>query len=233
MHAPPLELKQKTGFTLLEIMISIFIFSIIITTVFASYRSVFFSAEKINAGLDLYGMTGSCLNRISLDLNGIAISHLPEYTKPEFDSIPDPYRVVGDRSDMSGADFPRLRFSSRSHVPLDGSVYESVAEIVYYVSEDEGSGYMLRRSDRLYPYGPPEEQADDPVLCEKLKSLVFTYYDTEGESYDSWNSESEDVSYATPKSINILLEVGDEGVASRLFETMVMLPVVREAIDKK
>ena len=73
------------------------------------------------------------------------------------------------------------------------------------------SGYILRRSDRLYPYEPPEEQADDPVLCEKLKSLVFTYYDNEGEAHDTWDSESEDVAYATPKSINILLEVGDEG----------------------
>ncbi len=211
MHALRLKHSPKAGFTLLEIMIAILIFSIIITTVFASYRSVFFSAGKINASLDLYGMAGSCLNRISLDLSGIAIAQVPEYTKPEFDSAADPYRVVGDRSDLSGADFPRLRLASRSHVPLEGSAHEGVAEIIYYVSENEESGYILRRSDRLYPYEPPEEQADDPVLCEKLKSLVFTYYDNEGEVHDTWDSESEDVAYATPKSINILLEVGDEG----------------------
>ena len=231
MRVPCLKHSHKTGFTLLEIMISIFIFSIIITTVFASYRSVFFSADKIDAGLDLYGMTGSCLNRISLDLSGIAIAQVPEYAKPELDSTPDPYRVVGDRSDLSGADFPRLRLASRSHVPLDGSAHESVAEIIYYVSEDEESGYRLRRSDRLYPYKTPEEQANDPVLCEKLKSLVFTYYDIEGETHDTWDSESKDVAYATPKSINIRLEVGEEDAVSKVFETMVMLPVVREALE--
>jgi general secretion pathway protein J len=219
------------GFTLLEIMISIFIFSIIITTIFASFRSVFFSADKINAGLDLYGMTGSCLNRISLDLSGITIAQPPEYTKPGFDSSPDPYRVVGDQSELSGADFPRLRLTSQSHVPLDGSVHESVAEIVYYVSEDEQNGYQLRRSDLLYPYTPPEEQAGDPVLCEELKSLVFTYYDIEGTAYDTWDSESESTAYATPKAINILLEVGDEESITMVFETMVMLPVVREALE--
>lgn len=230
MHASRLKHSREAGFTLLEIMISILIFSIIITTVFASYRSVFFSTGKIDANMDLYGMTGSCLNRISLDLSGIAIAQIPEYTKPEFNSTPDPFRVVGDRSDLSGADFPRLRLASRSHVPLDGSVHESIAEIVYYVSEDEESRYNLRRSDRLYPYEPPEGEADDPVLCEKVKSLVFTYYNNEGESYDTWDSESEDVAYATPKSIHIQLEVGEEGEASMVFETMVMLPVAREAI---
>lgn len=230
MHAPRLKHSRENGFTLLEIMISILIFSIIITTVFASYRSVFFSTGKIDANMDLYGMTGSCLNRLSLDLSGIAIAQVPEYTKPESNSTPDPFRVVGDRSDLSGADFPRLRLASRSHVPLDGSVHESVAEIVYYVSEDGERGYELRRSDRLYPYEPPQEGADDPVLCEKVKSLVFTYYNDEGESYDTWDSESEDVAYATPKSIQIQLEVGEEGEASMVFETMVMLPVAREAI---
>ena len=231
MRVPCLKHSQKNGFTLLEIMISIFIFSIIITTVFASYRSVFFSADRIDAGLELYGMTGSCLNRISLDLSGIAISQVPEYAKPESDSTPDPFRVIGDQSDLSGADFPRLRLASRSHVPLDGSAHESVAEIIYYVSGDEESSYSLRRSDRLYPYETPEEMAHDPILCEKLKSLVFTYYDNEGEAHDTWDSESRETDYATPKSINIQLEVGEEGAVSIVFETMVMLPVVRGALE--
>lgn len=231
MHASLLKHSHKAGFTLIEVMISILIFSIIITTIFASFRSVFFSADKIDVGLDTYGMAGSCLNRISLDLSGITIAQPPEYTKPEIDSPPDPYRVVGDQSEVSGADFPRLRLASRSHVPLDGSVHESVAEIVYYVSEDEENGYNLRRSDRLYPYTPPEEQAGDPVLCERIKSLVFTYYDNEGTAHDTWDSESKDASYATPKAINILLEVGAEESVSMVFETMVMLPVVREAMD--
>ena len=138
---------------------------------------------------------------------------------------------MGDQLEVSGADFPRLRLASRSHVPLDGSVHESVAVIVYYVSEDEGNSYNLRRSDRLYPYTPPEEQAGDPVLCERIKSLVFTYYDNEGTVHDTWDSESKDASYATPKAINILLEVGAEESVSMVFETMVMLPVVREAME--
>ena len=47
----------------------------------------------------------------------------------------------------------------------------------------------------------------------------------------SWDSESQDVDYATPRAINILLEVGEEESVSMVFETMVMLPVVREAIE--
>ena len=88
MHATRQRPRHKAGFTLLEIMISILIFSIIITTVFASFRSVFFSSDRIDTNLDLYAMVGGCLNRMSLDLSGIAVAQPPEYTKPEFDSSP-------------------------------------------------------------------------------------------------------------------------------------------------
>ena len=64
-----------------------------------------------------------------------------------------------------------------------------------------------------------------------MKSVVFTYYDNEGTAHDTWDSESKDVAYATPKAVNILLEVGEEESASMVFETMVMLPVIREAME--
>jgi prepilin-type N-terminal cleavage/methylation domain-containing protein len=41
---------QDIGFTLLEILIAIFIFSVIVTTIFASYNSVFSNSKTIDQG---------------------------------------------------------------------------------------------------------------------------------------------------------------------------------------
>ena len=223
---------KRDGFTLLEIMISILIFGVVITTVFASYRSVFFSTDKIHDGFDLYGMAGSCLNRMVLDINEAVIALPPEWEKPDVDSDPHPYRVVGDQSNGLGGDFSQLRLASRAHVSLDGTLQEGIAEIVYYVSEDAEGERVLRRADRLYPYEKEEESAADPILCEKVKSLVFTYVDEEGDTHQEWDSESEGDGYATPKGVQILLEVGDAESESFFFDTMVTLPVVREAIEE-
>jgi general secretion pathway protein J len=231
MHGCRVKTDCKRGFTLLEIMISMFIFGIIITTVFASYRSVFFKTDKIDTGLDFFAMAGSCLNRIALDLNGVAITLEPEYSKPELDSSPDPYRVVGDVLDISGANFSRLRLASRSHAGLNSTMHEGIAEIMYYVEEDQAGDLVLRRSDHLYPYPLPKEEIQDPILCEKVKSLVFTYYDLAGEAHEMWDSESEEQGFATPKSIHIRLEIGREELESLVFNAMLMLPVVREAIE--
>lgn len=222
-------MKSHAGFTLLEILIAIFIFAIIITTVFASYNSIFSGAETMDQDIKSYEMAKSCLNRMIIDLESIYVSLPPQFKPPEFDDQPDPYRIVGDSVYLKTTEFPKLRFASLSHLALSGKTENGIAEIVYYAQDTEERGFVLRRADSLEPYQPFEEKSSDPVLCEGIESLTFKYYDQEGEEYDLWDSDAEDWRYATPKTISIKLELGGSG--SLLFETMVTLPVHREKIE--
>jgi general secretion pathway protein J len=221
--------KPKSGFTLMEILLAIFIFSIIVTTVFGSFRAVFSSTGRIEDGIKTYVMAKNCLNRMILDLQSIQIAMPPAYRKPNFNSDPDPYRIVGDASSAGSLSFARLRFTSLAHVSFGADTRKGIAEIVYYVQETENDAYVLRRSDTLYPYQDFEEKASDPVLCERVKSLTFTYYDAEGTDYELWDSESDEHKHATPKAIGVKLEIGDSSTAV-VFETTVSLPVHRDNI---
>jgi general secretion pathway protein J len=216
-----------SGFTLLEILIAIFIFSIIVTTIFGSYNSVFTGAEAINQGVKSYEMARNCLNKMIFDLESIHLSLPPHYAPPDFNGPPDPYRIVGDTNNVQTIAFPKLRFTSTAHVSFGGKVESGIAEIVYYVQATDDGNYLLRRADNLYPYQPFEENASDPVLCENLKSLTFNYYDREGTEYDMWDSDAEDFGYATPAAIGIKLELTG-GTDSLWFKTMVTLPVYRK-----
>jgi len=219
--------QPDSGFTLIEILIAIFIFSIIVTTIFGSYNSVFTSAEAINQGVKSYEMARNCLNRMIFDLQSIHLSLPPHYVPPDFNGLPDPYRIVGDTNNVQTIAFPKLRFTSTAHVSFGGKVASGIAEIVYYVQATNDGNYLLRRADNLYPYQPFEENASDPVLCENLKSLTFNYYDREGTEYDMWDSDAEDFVYATPAAIGIKLELTG-GTDSLWFKTMVTLPVYRK-----
>jgi len=226
--------KASSGFTLLEILIAIFIFSIIVTTIFGSFTSVFSNAETISKGIGSYEMGKNCLNRMIFDLKSMHVSPDAEYARPSLNDTPDPYRVVGDTSYAGTASFSRLRFTSLSHVSLEKSTRDGIAEIVYYVQSQDDEQYVLRRADSLYPYkrfdGKNfEEQFADPALCEGVKSLIFIYYDEEGTEYDYWDSESSEFKYATPSAIKIKLEFGDD-YSSLFFETMVDLPIYRMAV---
>ena len=162
-----------------------------------------------------------------MDLKSIYLTLPPGYSPPALGESPELYRIVGESIDAQGTAFPRLRFTSLSHISFGGKNENGIAEIVYYVQTKEDGSYVLKRADKLYPYGKFEEKPGDPVLCRDVKSLTFKYYDNDDTEYDLWDSDSEDFGYSTPKAIDIRLELA-EGSDSLTFETMVNLPVYRE-----
>jgi general secretion pathway protein J len=215
------------GFTLLEIMIAIFIFAVVITTIFTSYSTISSGNEVIDQNTASYEMATNCLNRMIMDLKSIYLTLPPGYSPPALGESPELYRIVGEMTNIQGTSFPRLRFTSLSHISFGEKKESGIAEIVYYVQAAKDGNYVLKRADKLYPYGEFEEKPGDPVLCRDVKSLTFKYYDNDGTDYDLWDSDSEDFGYSTPKAIDIKLELA-EGSQSLAFETMVELPLFRE-----
>lgn len=219
--------NPESGFTLLEIMVAIFIFAIVITTIFASYNSLFSGNETIDQSIVSYEMGENCLKQMITDLKSIYVVLPPEYTPPDLGDSHDLYRIVGDAVDIGGTEFPQLRFTSLSHVSFRGKLQHGIAEIVYYVQETDDGHFLLKRADHLYPYPPFEKKASDPILCKDVKALLFRYYDKNGEEYDLWNSDAQGSGYSTPRAVSIRLElISDSQILQ--FETMVTIPVFRE-----
>ncbi|HSO19919.1 MAG TPA: prepilin-type N-terminal cleavage/methylation domain-containing protein [Desulfosarcina sp.] len=218
------------GFTLLEIMVAIFIFALVITTVFGSFRVVFSSAEAVGGDVALFETARTCLGRMATDLAALHVSHYPMYRKPEFNDPPDPYRLVGDRTDVAGGTFGRLRFASQAHLPINGDTRQGVCRIVYYVHQRADDSLVLRRADDLYPFPEFEESDDDPVLCDRVLSLDFGYVQADGTIEEAWDSESEDTEYTTPRLIEIHLTVGSANRPTT-FTTRVPLYAYRQAAD--
>jgi len=215
------------GFTLLEIMVAIFIFAIIVTTIFTSYSTLLSGNKSSDQGTAPYEMAKNCLNRMTVDLESIHVTLPPGYSPPVLGEPPELYRIVGEIFDIAGTAFPRLRFTSLAHLSFGGKTEKGIAEIVYYVQASGDGNYVLKRADNLYPYGMFEENVGDPVLCTDVKSLTFKYYDQDGTAYDLWDSDDENFGYSTPKAIGINLELA-EGSNSLWFKTMVTLPVYRK-----
>ena len=220
------------GFTLLEILVAIFIFAIIVTTIFGSFHTVFSNTEAIAYESALYEMGRNCLNRMVYDLTNTHISLPPVYTAPNSDEPPDPYRMIGERIDVGDTEFSRLRFTANAHVSFAVPTRDGIAEIVYYVKSDDTEGFILRRADSLYPYPVFEEKNSDPVLCRNVKQLKFLFYDQNETEFEQWDSEAESSGQATPVAVKIELVIGNDDINHR-FETMVKLPVVRERLAQR
>jgi len=222
---------RTAGFTLVEILLAVLIFGIVLTTVLSSFNVIFSSVEVVDENIFAHEMARNCINRMVADLQSVHITMPPKYTLPEFSTEPEPHQFVGDTDDSSSKGFPTLRFVSLAHLPLTETLPGGIAEIVYYVVEDEAGNFSLHRSDRISYDEPVEKSGKDPVLCEGLKSLVFSYVDGDGATHESWDSESEAFDYTTPRAVGIKLELGDDA-ASFLFQTTVILPVYRTEAEE-
>ena len=216
------------GFTLIEIMIAMFILAVVISLVFGSLDGVLGSADHVNAQSDLLEMGQSGMDRITADLNALHIMNYPRYIPPGIDDEENEalYRIEGGAVSMGGLSFAKLRFASLAHLPLNHDAREGIAEIVYYMLESEDDGYTLRRKDTLYPYPEFEEDENDPIVCEQVQAFEVVYFDHEGREVEDWDSQSDDVEYATPVAIGIKLAVGDEQ-APMVLSTRIALPVHR------
>ena len=229
MRTYQLKNSPGTAFTLLEILVAIFIFAIIVTTIFGSFHSVFNNTEAIAKDSALYEMGRNCLNRMVYDLVNVHVALPPLYGTPNSDEPLEPYRIIGERIEVGDAEFSRLRFTSNAHVSFAVPAQIGIAEIVYYVESDDNQSFFLRRADRLYPYPTFEVKNKDPVLCRNVKQLKFIFYDDKDTEVDQWDSEAESFGQATPVAVKIELIIGD-GDRRHQFETMVKLPVVRERL---
>ena len=229
-HANPTGSGPAKGFTLLEIMVAIFIFAVVITTVFGSFRTVFSSADAVGGDVAVFEAARNCLGRMATDLAALQVTHHPRYAQPEFNDPQDPYRLIGDATEVAGNSFGRLRFASVAHLALNRDPRIGVCRIVYYVQPKNDDALVLRRADHLYPFPEFEESEDDPILCDRILALAFGYLNAEGEMEERWDSESADTDYVTPRAIEVRLTVGTPD-RPQTFTTRIPLYAFRESTE--
>lgn len=218
----------SAGFTMIEVLIAISIFSIVISTIFGSFKAVFFNTDKLTNAMKIHEMAGNSLTQISQDLQSFHTLLPPFYKKPDIDDDPDAFRIVGEDGDVGLRDESQLRFTSLNHLSFRGDKRQGVSEIIYYLFPGQGDNIVLKRADHLYPYPKEfEPSPKDPTLCENVKAFKLTYLNQEGDEEERWDSENDSFKYSTPRAVKILLEVGDDDYSATL-RTTVALPIFRE-----
>lgn len=226
-----LKIPNIHGFTLMEILVAIILFSILFTVLFGAFDFLSSSSENLGRGTLQFEMGQQCISRITADIESAYVSQAPFYKQPELRETEDPYRVEGSLDSVDGNSFSHMRFTSLSHFSFSSNESSGVAEIVYYViHRNDEDGYVLRRSDSLYPYEEFEEKNTDPIICKNIQEFSITFFDEAGEENEQWDSESSEYEYATPSSVQILLSIGDEATPM-VFSTRIMIPAYREKLE--
>ena len=190
--------KDRNGFTLLEILLAIFILATVLSTVFASYTGTLRMVSETESQADIYHMARIAFERILEDLESF---YLPEQSETS---------EIGEEEQPFEFTNTSLRFPSRAHVVFSEEDQSwGATEITYEVREgDEGEGMILYRRER--PQWGEEEASEEGEgelpLCEKLwreDPVKFVFIDAEGKEMDDWDPSSED---QVPTRIDVSLQ---------------------------
>jgi prepilin-type N-terminal cleavage/methylation domain-containing protein len=219
---PKKDAKNIGGFTLLEILIALSILATVIAIVFGSYTQTFRNIEGAESQAEIYQMARIALERIKEDLECSLIS--------EDGSTSDGFSGKDDKIDDRDAD--TLYFLSKKHLSLDDEDgYSGSARIAFYILEDdEEEGFVLYRSDTLKYEEIPEEKAGGLILCEGLHSVNFTYYNSDGDEYESWDSSGGEFKDRLPAMVSIQLEfvIKSRPDEPLKFVTSIALPMAKD-----
>ena len=220
----------RKGFTLLEILIAMFIFAVVLTTIFTSYTGTFRIIDETESQTDIYAMARTVMIRMQEDLESI---HFKETGASESEeSSIQPATFLGESKEIKGRDADTLRFLSRAHLMFDEEDENpGVAEISYYVSENEAEESLsLYRADRPELEEPQEEETGGLTLCDGLFSISITYHDADGEVHENWDTSEDEFKHKLPAMVSIMLEFVNIRNAEKpyKFMTRVALPMARE-----
>ena len=175
-------IRTKTGgFTLIEILIAVLILAIVLSTVYAAYTGTFRIIRASEYDSDIYGMGRMTLERMMKDLGAIS----PYKGK---------FELSARRNDQGREGFMTLSFTSTANLLFnEKDSPPGVSTIEYFIADDrEKEGYVLLRSDdRRREKGRENTQRRGFVLCDRLHSLRYTFFDATGKSYQSWDSTAD------------------------------------------
>ncbi len=208
------------GFTLIEVLLAVFIGSIVLTVLYASFFQINRAKDRIEEELELYHEARIVMSKITKDLatafpRGLVNSQSTNITAPFFSGVKE-----GENS--------RLSFTSLSRTPTRDARESDQTEISYFLEPIEDSDlFALVRRDN--PTFETDTGGTEYAISERVAGFNLTYLpkipDTgEVQEYTSeWNSNE---ALALPAAVNVNLVLKNPRGEDVQFSTLVMIPIV-------
>lgn len=215
---------RDTGFTLIEILITIFISTLLLGVLYTSFFQIINARDKVEYELEMLHESRVIFNRLRKDLSNA----FPRVTETTGENFPD--QQEEGYSYFTGTvieDNNELTFSSLAKDPSPETVESDQVQISYYLVEiDGGDRYALVRSENPW-FGNPDGGIAYPiserVVSFRLNFITEEYLNADNpEPIREWNAS---VLGAYPKAVEVeVVLVNDDG-DNIAFNSMIHIPV--------
>jgi general secretion pathway protein J len=203
------------GFTLVELLLALFLFALIAGVIFATFAAVASGVEKGRQHIELYRVGRVALLRMAQEV-GAAMPPL----------IESDARFQGKKNADGGTGNDRIDFLTVPYRRYSDKVpsYE-LCHVAYYVAENaQGKTALFREEDCSGMEDERREHATRLELTDLAVGLEITYYDAE-KDYEEWPPNGDDQNLLLPCRVRLALTLRDAQQYARAFITTVALPM--------
>jgi len=198
--------EKVRAFTLIEVLVSLAIFSILATLAYGALSQTLSSAELLNARMDRLQAIQRTMRLLGEDLQQLS-------PRPIRDELGDGIGPALDTDFQSGFALELTHGGWSNPIVLPRGTLQRSA---YRIEEDELIRYHWMVLDRTL--------ANEPVsvaLLDGVESILFRFLQADGEWAEQWppsNRPGALGSRLRPRAVEIILTLADEGEISRLIE---------------
>ncbi|HEX9666096.1 MAG TPA: prepilin-type N-terminal cleavage/methylation domain-containing protein [Thermodesulfobacteriota bacterium] len=209
-------LITEKGFTLIEVLLAIFIGSIVLTVLYSSFFQIIKAKDVAESELDLYHEARVVFSKMTEDFQ----SAYPRGEVFDNSSIPTASFFSGTKD----GDNSRVTLTSLSRQPALNSVDSDQAEISYYLEPVPQSDlfYLMREEN---PRIGTDSGGIRYPISENLVRFNLTYM-TENDSEESFVDEfNSDQTGSLPKVVEITLTMRSPRGEDVQFSTLILIPL--------
>jgi len=207
--------QGEAGFTLVELLLALFLFALIATVIFAAFAAVASGVEKGRQSIELYRVGRVALLHMAQEISAA----MPPRTE-NARGFQGKKNSGGSETGQDRIDFltiPYRRYSDQ------GPSYE-ICHVAYYVTDNlQGKTALFREEDCSGEQDERRERATRLELTDLAVGLDITYYDAD-KDHEEWPPTRGDQNLL-PCRVRLALTLRDTQRYERAFITTVTLPM--------
>ncbi len=225
--------QAEKGFTLIEILMAIFITAIVTTIVYSSLFQIIEAKEKVESQLHLLHEARTIFSRISKDLENA-------YPRGRVSGIAREYPALYflGKKDKENNDNSTLTLSSYTRGVVDlgeDSIFNrqsNQSEVTYFLEklEDRDNLYALIRRENPW-FGNPVG-GTQYAISERVSKFRLTYLnnkkiepESQSDDIEEWNANT--LGGAYPKAVEVKLVLKDDLGENWEFKTTISIPATK------
>jgi len=210
--------RGEAGFTLVELLLALFLFALIASVIFAAFAAVASGVERGRQSMDIYRVGRAALLRMAQEIG--AAMPPPPGTPPGSDTNLHGKKGAGG----SGPAHDRIDFMTIPYRRYSDKVpsYE-LCKVAYYVADNaQGKTALFRDEDCSGEEDERRERAIRLELTDLAVGLEIIYFDAT-KDYEEW-PPSRNAPSPLPCRVRLALILRDAQQYERAFITTVSLP---------